>query len=389
MSDEQGEVAHAAPLTTCHACERTVPEGEFCGACGAHLTRDMPRSAYRHHAFAANPAEHVLHLRVVSTLFPHLPHRRTAPFQIALIVAAALLLVLGVLRLTGPSVAAASIAVPILYLVYLYEVEVYEDEPVRVIGSTFLLGLLLGIPWSIFVGPIITRAYTDNEILGFDWSRTLTAGVLLPLIAQLLMLSGALVLYLTRRFDEALDGFTFGAATALGFTLAVTFVNLLPEVSTGFVSRASSQTSAIDVLQRGLLLPVLNASTTGLIGGALWLRRRRVRPLAAHGWTTKLVTAILVAVIVQVALGLVDISFHDLGLTLAALVGLALLLLLAVRIALHHMLLAEAVEVQIGPDTPCFHCYRIVPRMAFCPHCGIATRATPKSGIGRLGRAFR
>ena len=64
-------------------------------------------------------------------------------------------------------------------------------------------------------------------------------------------------------------------------------------------------------------------------------------------------------------------------------------MLFAVRVAIHHMLLAEAVDVPEGPILPCTHCRRLVPRMAFCPHCGIATRATPKVGAGRDARGVR
>ena len=148
-------------------------------------------------------------------------------------------------------------------------------------------------------------------------------------------------------------------------------------------------TSVLSVIQRGLLLPILNAGTTGLIAGALWLRRGRVRTLRAHAWATGLPAAILISVVVRVALGLVDIYTLDLTLAVAAYGILAVILLLLVRVALHHMLLAEAVAVTVGADQPCSHCYRIVPRMAFCPHCGVATRSTPKVGAGRGARTTR
>lgn len=378
------------PSAVCHNCGRDVPSGEFCGACGAHLQTPSADGAGRHHAFAANPAEHVLQLSVISTLFPHLPHRRSAPFRIALAVVAAALLGLGLLRLTGPAIAAAALAVPLLYLAYMYDVEVYEDEPVLVIGATFVLGLLLGIPWAVYVGPIVTRALVVIVTLGPMPRDVLLVGVFVPLVAQLVMLAGALVIYaVRRRFDEALDGFAFGAAAALGFTLTTTAINLAPDLQAGLVSQAPLVTSVLSVIQHGLLLPILNAGTTGLIAGALWLRRGRVRTLRAHAWATGLPAAILIAVVVRVALGLVDIYTLDLTLAVAAYGILAVILLLLVRVALHHMLLAEAVAVTVGADQPCSHCYRIVPRMAFCPHCGVATRSTPKVGVGRGARTTR
>ncbi|HZU14659.1 MAG TPA: PrsW family glutamic-type intramembrane protease [Chloroflexota bacterium] len=332
----------------------------------------------------------MFHLSAVSTLFPHLPHRRSAPFRLALLVAGGLLVVLGIARLTGPAIALAAIAVPVLYVLYLWEVEVYEDEPVTVTALTFVLGILLGIPWAWFTGPIVTATLLGTVIAGPQPGKVLLAGVVFPLAAQVLMLLGPLFLFFyRRRYDEALDGFTFGAASALGFTLATTFVNLWPELRLGLVTNADPATHTLTVLERGLLNPFLAASTTGLIAGALWLRRGKVRSLAAHGWTTTLWTSILVAAVVWVVLGLVNVSVLSTGVAVGAYLLLTMAMLLWVRVALHHMLLAEAVEVQVGPMEPCFHCHRIEPRMAFCPHCGIATRATPKTGTGRLRRAFR
>src|SRR4029077_10141995 len=70
------------PLVLCPHCAMTVPEGDFCGHCGAHLTT---ASATRRHAFAAVPSESVAHLSVVSTLFPHLTHRRGGAFRWTLV----------------------------------------------------------------------------------------------------------------------------------------------------------------------------------------------------------------------------------------------------------------------------------------------------------------
>lgn len=384
---EQG----ASALVTCPVCGHEVPDGAFCGACGAHLADGYGPNArrYRYHAFAANPAEHVLQPTVVSTLFPHLPHRRTAPFRLALLLVAILLLALGLARWTGPAIAAAALCVPLLYLLYVYEVEVYEDEPVVVLVATVVVGAVLGVIWALLSGPLITRSTVQNLALGAAPDRILVAAVLLPLAAQVVMLLGALVIYVTRHFDEALDGFSFGAASALGFTAAMTVVNLLPILRTGALAHVSVPVSLMDILQRGLLVPFINACTTGLIAGALWLRRGRSRVLGAGRWATSLASTIVVVAAIDVILGLSDTLANNLVFALAVRAVVAALLMLLVRIALHHMLLAEAVTADLGPAVPCSHCHRIVPRMAFCSHCGVAVRATPKTGQGRAGRAVR
>lgn len=385
------ENALDAPSTVmCQVCQSKVPDGEFCGVCGAHLVTDNPRAAQRHHAYAANPHEHVLNLNVVSTLFPHLPHRRSAPFRLALLAAAAALLVLGYLRFTGPSIAVAALAVPLLYLLYLYEVEVYEEEPGFIIGITMVFGIVLGFLWAHFTGPIVTRtALLIAAPQGAPVGRVLESGVLFPLVAQVLMLAGVGVIYLTRKYDEALDGFAFGAACALGFVLAATLTELWPEVTSGMTSVAPAIDNALRIVQRGLLIPFIFASTTGLIGGALWLRRGKTRNLPFYGWITSWWLAILISAMIQVGLGLVNIYVVTQAQATLIYFLIAVILLLCVRVALHHFLLAEAVDVGIGPEGPCSHCHRTVPRMAFCPHCGVATRSTPKTGSGRAGRPVR
>jgi hypothetical protein len=373
-----GEASSTSGTTvTCPSCGSAVHEGDFCGACGAHLTSAGPTGP-RHHAFAANPAEHVFHLSAISTLLPHLPHRGTLPFRLALLIGSVVLIVLGLLRLTGPSIAFAAALIPLLYLTYLYEVQVYADEPWRVVGATLVLGLLLGLPWAYVTGPIVTHTLilATNDVASPE--RILLTGVLFPLVAQLLMLIGPLILRYTRHFTEALDGFTFAAASALGFTFATTIVELWPQLQAGPVSSLPVTTTVLAVIQRGLLIPIINASTTGLIGAAIWTRRGTLATGGAP-WVTSRGLAIAVAMAAQVSLGLVSSLVVSPIYAVAGFGLVAVVLLFWVRIALHHMLLAEAAEVSPGPDMVCSHCHRIVPRMAFCPHCGVATRSTPKS----------
>ena len=378
------------PTITCPVCGRTVPEGRFCGACGAHLDDAEGGSPSRHHAFAAEPGEPLIHPSVISTLFPHLPHRRTAPFRIALLLSGFLLLVFGALGLTGPLIAVAALAVPLLYLLYLYEVEVYEDEPFLVIGATFAVGIVLGAIWANFAGRYETETLLQNAVAGAGATPDIVAGVVLPVVEQALMLGGALIVYIVApRYDEALDGFTFGAMAALGFTLAAVIVDLAPTLQLGLVSSDPASQHTLVAVERGLLVPFLNASLTGLIAGALWLRRGRVRALPSLGWTTSLPVAIAAAVVIRAGLGMLNIFVTSSAVIAATYFGVTVAVLLAVRIAIHHMLLAEAVEAPIGPPTPCVHCHHLVPRMAFCPECGIATRATPKTGVGRLHRVVR
>ena len=296
---------------------------------------------------------------------------------------------LGVSGLSGPAIATAAFLVPLLYLLYIFDVDVYGDDAVLVMCFTFGLGIVTGVIWAVFTSHDLTAMVIQHAMTGTSIKDDIVFGILLPLGAQVLMLVGAAAAYLWNQYDEVLDGFSAGVAGALGFTLASTMYNLWPELTQGMVSSAPVVNQTLLLLGRGILIPLIAGSATGLIAGAAWLRRSRARSLQAHGWTTSLAAVIPFVAVMWAFLGLVNLLVESLAVVVAIYGAVAFVLVLAVRVALHHMLLAEAVDVRIGPDMVCMHCHHSVPRMAFCGTCGVATRATPKSGTGKLFRAFR
>ena len=86
----------------------------------------------------------------------------------------------------------------------------------------------------------------------------------------------------------------------------------------------------------------------------------------------------MVAFAVQVALGVAAFVVQDLVLDVASLGLATVALLLYVRLVIHDTLLVEGAEHEIGPDSQCPECHRVVPTMAFCPNCGAARSAAAK-----------
>jgi RNA polymerase subunit RPABC4/transcription elongation factor Spt4/RsiW-degrading membrane proteinase PrsW (M82 family) len=358
-------------LVTCPHCGSLVPEGEFCGHCGAHLTEG---SARRTHAFAAVPTERVAHLSIITTLFPHLPHRRGAPFRAALVAGGVLVLFLAVLHLFAVATVAAALTLPALYLIYLYEVEVYESEPWLVIGATLVAGALLGLAFSNIAGSALARMV----LTGDTGTAFVVAGVAIPVTAQALMLAGPLFLYVFRdRFREPLDGLTFGAASALGFTLASSLATFWPALAGPLVATGSPLDWALRLTRACLLVALVNASTTALVTAAVWMhrydRRRTSRPAESS-----ILATLVVAFGVQVALGMLEFAVQDLAVQTGILLVAAAALLLYLRRVIHDALLLEGAEHEIGPDSVCPECHRVVPTMAFCPACGAARSASSK-----------
>ena len=125
-------------MTTCPSCGQQVPEGSFCVRCGARLAEGDRRG------FAAAPNQRPFVPRVISTLFPQLPRHDTRGFEAMLVVGVLIVLGLGVAGLYPVAVIAAAMLVPIITVVYLYDVDVYEDEPFRVVAFTMAWGALAG-----------------------------------------------------------------------------------------------------------------------------------------------------------------------------------------------------------------------------------------------------
>ena len=352
----------------------TVPAGEYCGHCGAHLAIRRPGDRRRAQAFAASPGEHVYQVSVITTLFPHLPHRGGHAFRWALLGGGALVLVLAGLHLFAPATAVAAALLPALYLLYLYEVEVYEHEPWLVVGATFAAGAILGLAFNLLVEP----AYTQAALTRDQASALLLGAATIPILSQCLMLLGPLLLLGRPHFDETLDGLTFGAASALGYSLAATLVAFLPVLGGPLVGSGSTLDWALRLLRAGILVSLVNASTTGLVASALWLRRHGRGRHYHENWRWGLPAAIVAAFGAQVLLGLLNLLLPDLLLDVLAYALMAALLLLYLRLVLHHALLEEGAEHEIGPAAACPECHRLVPTMLFCPSCGVARSAASK-----------
>ena len=359
-------------LVVCQHCESTVPAGEYCGHCGAHLST---ADRHRRHAYAALPTEPVLHFNVVSTLFPHLPHRQGGAFRWAMVAGIVFVLVLIAFSLYAAATAAAMALLPALYLLYLYEVEIYQQEPWILIGSTMVIGGILG-----FAFPTAAGGAASNLLLtGDNGTGFVLVGIVFPLIAQTLMLAGPATLYFGRGgYREPLDGLTFGAASALGFSVVSGLTVLWPVISGPLVSNGDPVDWALRLLRLGLLVAMVNASTTALITASVWLRRYDPKR-SQRAPEVAVPVVVLAAYSVQVVLGALTFIVPQLIAQVLLWTIVAIVLMLYVRQVIHQALLAEGPAHEIGPESQCPECHRLVPTMLFCPHCGAARAAAPRS----------
>jgi hypothetical protein len=388
-------VSEEAPTTamesmhtvTCPTCGDTVPAGVYCGACGYHLAlhQDGAKSGFRSHSYAAAPAEHVLRVSVVSSLFPHLPHRSRAPFRIAVVLLAVALIVLAALRLQAPMIAIAALGVPLLFQLYLQESDVYDDLPTLLLTLSVVLGAALGVGWALLTEHRISSSISAQLLAGTQPTALWLDGVLLPTIGGALLLVPAFVAFAIKppHIDESMDGFLVGSIGAVGFTAASTITRLWPQLETGIVAHNRPVESiVVEALLQGAFVPLTAASVGGVVGAALWVRRRTQVHFGRVLASTKLMVP--AALLIYLVLGLIDYWQPPQDVLLALHAVVAVIALLALRYGLHAVLLHEEHEVVIGAPRVCPHCEQVVPAMPFCPHCGYAHRAASRSARSRL-----
>ena len=375
-----------APATMeCSVCQTDVPAGEFCGLCGNHLTprRGNGPAWLRIRAYGAAPGEHLLLPSLASSLFPHLPHRSRMPFRVVLIIVLLGLMTFATLRMPPALTTVAALGLPLLFLLYMRETDARRDLSASTLALAGALGIALGVGWVLLTGAMVARSYGVPLGAGIAGGRIVREGLAIPVGSLLLMLVPVVVVRLTRTSTrESLDGFMIGALGALTFTAAATLTRLAPQFATGMIARSRPVSSLIiEAGIRGVAVPVTAAAVGGLLGAALWFTRP-ANKADQHTGYVRAVLALFAAVVLAVyaALGLVDVAHVpqvvQLAIHLAA-AGVAILLL---RIGLHLALLHEAHD-EIHSDEPllCPHCNHVVPDMAFCPACGVATRAASRS----------
>lgn len=358
-------------LVECEHCGALVPEGAFCGNCGAHLSDAGGRS--RMAEYAPTPAEHVARMSLISTFFPHLPQRHAHVFREALIIGVVVVVLLGALQLYAPALLVAAVLLPAVYLVYLYEIDLYESEPGRVFAATLVAGIALGTGYTLVLSHLIS-----GRIGGTVQGPFVTGGAL-PIVAQLLMLAGPLLLLPRARFDETLDGLTFGIISALGFTAAAVITGDWHVLTAPLRGAASvSAENIAGVIRSAILAPIVNASTTGMITAALWLQhhgRSRQRHVSA---SRSVAATVVVAFGAQVILGIVSYYSTSVAMLLVFWAIAAAALLVWLRVIIHNALLEEGSEQAIDELSACPECHRLVPTMTFCPACGVARSAASK-----------
>ena len=361
----------------CGHCSHDVPDGAFCTRCGAHqgTTAEFGDARTREHRYAAHPGEHVAQPSVITTLFPHLGHHKVHEFRWAFITGLAGVLVLYLAGLIAAAILVSAFLVPVLYLIYLYEAQVYRDEPAMVLGFTIGGGIVVGIVFTVFERIVYNPfQYTSNPLAnaGVSVGALLILGLLFPVLQEALKPLPAFFLPKRADFPETVDGLVFGIASGLGFSLAEALIGF-SSVVTSLPAHVAPGNWIYDLTTLAVFLPLLQGSTTGMIVATIWRYRRGRMGQREIG-------AVVMAVVAHIAFSagtevMKDTSVNALFILIwqAAIVGA---LLIYIRYLLHHALLEEAAHMGFA-ETVCSSCHMHIVASGFCSNCGMALTAGP------------
>jgi RsiW-degrading membrane proteinase PrsW (M82 family) len=301
-------------------------------------------------------------------------------FRIALLIGVTVALCLSLAGLFPLTLVVGATLMPILTVLYMYDVDLYEDEPIRIVALTMGWGAAAGI-----LIALLADAVSPPGLVDASTSDAVARLILIPLLSVVLMLAGPLALLRHRRFNDVLDGATFGVSSAVSFAGALAVTTGLSLLGSGLRPVGAVLPWIARSIELAVAVPVLYAGVMGGVAGSWWLRYRApVRDRRALGWLGRPLIATGVAVIAVVFSAQIRVSFSEFSslIPLLLLGGLALIWL---RHVIHLGLIEEAGEIELGGEISCPNCGRTTTEHSFCGHCGISLRALPK-GSARGGR---
>ena len=317
------------------------------------------------------------------------PQTYRMAFTIALVVA----LIAAIFGAMPIAVLVAAFAIPIVYIVYIYDVNLWEDEPIPVTGLAFgLTGVLaigFTILWTFLRGPVPfgTTTYEGTLSAAPTVGTFLLVALVVPVVGEALRQIGPVVLASRPEFDDLMDGLTFGVVSGVAYACFDTLVRHWDLLTGGLQGQDPGLWVSLIFLE-GFVKPLIMGTATGLACAEFSGLGR-----GYDGFTPRYFRGIAEAVLANIAYQAGTYLFAfvgsaTLGVMLSIVWGLVILaiLILRVRTVLHVGLMEAALErsarrgSQEGDIEFCGQCeLPLVEHSAFCNACGTAVRVQAKS----------
>ncbi|MGJ3507302.1 PrsW family glutamic-type intramembrane protease [Enemella sp. A6] len=336
------------------------------------------------------PDEPVASFALVSSIMPRGASQRPQTYRIALIVALAAALLTAIAGALPIAVMLAAFAIPIVYIVYIYDVNLWDDSPIPVTAMAFLLTGVLATGFTLLwtnlrsASPVTFGLGSSSS---FSVTDFLLLCLLVPVVGEIIRQIGPLFLASRPRFDDLMDGLTFGVISGVAYACFDTIVKHWDLITGGFQGVDSAATWAALIFLEGFVKPLLMGTATGIacaefsgLGeGYDGFSGRYFRGFAE---------AVLVNIAYQIGVYLLNmLPFGSLSVLLSVVWGLILLavMILRVRNVLHTGLMEAAMEHharEVETDDIIEYCPQcempVLEHASFCNACGAALRTGVK-----------
>lgn len=378
----------------CPRCHAELPDvAHYCHVCGQDVRSD---DLTRRRSFAAKPDEAVASFALVSTIMPRGAGERPQTYRIALTIGLVVALIAAIFGALPIAILVAAFAIPIVYVVHLYDVNLWEDEPLPVTGLAFGLTGVLTIVFTIIVMRLSTPAIPTTSIDGTNlgggpnvWTFLLV-GLIVPVVGEGIRQIGPILLASRPEFDDLMDGLTFGVISGVAYACFDTIVRYWDLLVGGRVEADPGLWMSL-VFLHGFVKPLVLGTATG-IACAEYSGLGR----GYDGFTPRYYRGLVEAVLANIGFwgGIYLFSFvgnPTTSVVLSTLWGLLILaiLILRVRNVLHSGLMEAALEHEardgeggVGDAGELHFCTRcempLLDGAAFCTACGLAVRTGAK-----------
>jgi len=356
--------------------------------------------------FALQPDQPVASFALISSIMPHDAGRHPQTYRLAFVITIGAALLASLFGALPIAVMIAAFAIPVVYLVYLYDVNLWEDSPVIVTVLACVVTAVLagGFTW-LWTGwmPFSTslRNPTNGSLLGGpNLIAFLLFAICVPIVGEAIRQIGPVILASRPAFDDLMDGVTFGIASGVAYASLDTIVRNWALLTGGMVAPAPGQWASL-ILLEGFVKPLVMGTATGLAAAEFSGLGK-----GYDGFTPRYYVGVAIAIGANIvyAAGVYLLGFvgptPEVSVVLQLLWGLIVLgvLILRLRNVLHTGLMESALEAAArstdmggeGKATDLDFCPRcempLIEGAAFCSACGSSTRARPKV-LSQVGAA--
>lgn len=349
----------------------------------------------RRESFALQPGEPVMSFNMVTSLMPLASGSAPQTYRWALGLGLLVPVIAGALGYLAFAFVAAALVVPAIYVVYMYDVNEWEDQPIPVVLGTIGAAAALGVGFTFLwhaglLGDDVAPVDFGQGAAGVRWSSLLVLVLLVPVVSELLKQVGPLLLASRPQFDDMIDGLTFGVAAGASFAAAETIVvNRSLFTSFGSVDSPDAGFWVSLILSAAIVKPIVYGAATGIAVAAwsgLGSGFEGFKPAYLRG----LGEALLANILFQGGLYLASRVEGTAGAVIGLVWGAIIAGVLVVRLRyLLHFAVLEAALQGASSGTPlkdaargtayCPSCdMPLLEGANFCVVCGTATRAGNK-----------